>query len=117
MGNISEYKPGNDIVLSWEAATGLPWDPFDSCAVNTQRELVCPKCDVVVVTRSSIYMLDLVASLSRFFVRSLPHAGKARSGTGRLLLRLYHVRIRRHKRKSCGFQVRGRSREGSQERR
>ena len=51
MGNISEYRPGSDIADSWKAASGLPWDPFDSCVVHTQRELVCPKCGVVVVTR------------------------------------------------------------------
>jgi len=51
MGNISEYKPEGDIVRSWEAATGLPWDPFDSCAVHTERELVCPKCGTLVAAR------------------------------------------------------------------
>ena len=51
MGNISEYKPGDDIAQSWETATGLPWDPFNSCAVHTQRELVCPKCGAPVVAR------------------------------------------------------------------
>ena len=55
MGNISEYRPGNDVVHSWEVTANLPWDPFDSCAVNTRRELVCPKCDVIVVTRSSAH--------------------------------------------------------------
>ena len=115
MGNISEYKPGNDIVLSWEAATGLPWDPFDSCAVNTQRELVCPKCYVIVTARSSTRMLDLVESFSTFLAHSLPHAWKDGSGTRRFHLCLQHVRIRRHEREPRGFQIRVRSREGSQE--
>ena len=115
MGNISEYKPGNDIVLSWEAAVGLPWDPFDSCAVNNQRELVCPKCGVVVVARSSAYVLNLAVSFSTFLAHSLSCTGKDRSGTRRFHLHLYQVRIRRHEREPYGFQVRVRSREGSKE--
>ena len=117
MENISEYKPGSDIALSWEAATDLPWDPFDSCAVNTQRELVCPKCDVIVIACSSTHILDLVASFSTFLARSLPRARKDGSGTTGFHLRLQQVWIRRHEREPRGFQVRVRSREGSQERR
>ena len=88
MENISEYRPGSDIVLSWEAATGLPWDPFDSCAANTERELVCPKCGVVVVARSSAYVLNLAVSFSTFLTHSLPCTGKDRSGTRRFHLYL-----------------------------
>ena len=88
MENISEYRPGSDIVLSWEAATGLPWDPFDSCAANTERELVCPKCGVVVVARSSAYVLNLVVSFSTFLAHSLSCTGKDRSGTRRFHLHL-----------------------------
>lgn len=51
MGDISQYKPQSEILYSWEEATGLPWDPFDSCAVHTQRGVVCPKCGVVVAAR------------------------------------------------------------------
>lgn len=86
MGNISEYRPGNDVVHSWEVTANLPWDPFDSCAVNTRRELVCPKCDVIVVTRSSAHIPDLVASFSTLLVHSLPCTRKDRSGTRRLHL-------------------------------
>ena len=116
MGNISEYKPGNDIVLSWEAAAGLPWNPFDSCAVNNQRELVCPKCDVIVVARSSTHILDLVASFSTILAHSLPRARKDGSGTRGFHLRLQQVWIRHHEREPRSFQIRVRSREGSQER-
>ena len=115
MENISEYKPGSDIALSWEAATGLPWDPFDSCAANTERELVCPKCGVVVVARSSAYVLNLAAFPSTFLAHSLPCTRKDRSGTRRFHLHLYQVRIRHHEREPRGFQVRVRSREGSKE--
>ena len=115
MENISEYKPGSDITLSWEAASGLPWDPFDSCAANTERELVCPKCSVVVIARSSAYVLNLAAFLSTFLAYSLPRTGKDRCGTKTFHLHLYQVRIRRHEREPCGFQVRVRFREGSQE--
>jgi len=51
MGNISEYRPQSDILHSWETATGLPWDPLDSCVVHTEREIVCPKCSALVVAR------------------------------------------------------------------
>ena len=88
MGNISEYMPGNDIAHSWEATSGLPWDPFDSCAVHTGRELVCPKCGVVVVARSSTYVLNSAVSFSTFLAHSLPRARKDRFGTRRLHLRL-----------------------------
>ena len=60
MGDISEYRPGFDVALSWKAAVGLPWDPFDSCAIHTRRELVCPECSVVMVARSSAPRLNLV---------------------------------------------------------
>ena len=113
MGNISEYKPGNDIVLSWEAAVGLPWDPFDSCAVNNQRELVCPKCDIIVVARSSTHIPDLVASFSMFLAHSLPRARKDGSGTTGFHLRLQQVRIHHYEREPRSFQIRARSREGS----
>ena len=76
MGNISEYMPGNGITHSWEAATGLPWDPFDSCAVNIQRELVCPKCSAIVVARSSAYILDSTASFSPFWLTAYLAPGK-----------------------------------------
>ena len=81
MGNISEYKPGDDITHSWQAASGLPWDPFDSCAVHTQREVVCPKCEVIVIARSSPHILDLVVLFSAVLVHSLPCSRKGRSGT------------------------------------
>ena len=58
MGNISEYNPRSDIEYSWAAATGLPWDPFDSCAVHTRRELACPKCGALVVARKSVHMFE-----------------------------------------------------------
>ena len=87
MGKISEYKPGSEIVHLWEATTGLPWDPFDSCAVNTQRDLICPKCDVIMAARLSAYVLGLVTSLSKS-VHSLPCARKDWSGTKRFYLLL-----------------------------
>ncbi|KAF9790368.1 hypothetical protein BJ322DRAFT_1168850 [Thelephora terrestris] len=49
MGNISQYKPQNDVLHSWEEATGLPWDPLDCCTIHTRREVVCPKCGVFVI--------------------------------------------------------------------
>ena len=51
MGDISQYQPDREILHSWEEATGLPWDPFASCAVHTQREVVCPGCGVLVGAR------------------------------------------------------------------
>ena len=88
MGNISEYVPGNDITHSWETATGLPWDPLDSCATHSQRELVCPKCDVLVSARQSTHKPILVAWFSAFLVHSLPHAREDRFGA-----RGFHLRL------------------------
>ena len=51
MGDISQYKPDRDILCSWKNATGLPWDPFDSCKVHTRRGVVCPGCGVLVGAR------------------------------------------------------------------
>jgi len=51
MGDVPEHRPRSDIVHSWETVTGLPWDPIDCCAVHTRRELMCPKCGVLVVAR------------------------------------------------------------------
>ena len=69
MGNITKYRPGDDITHSWQAVSGLPWDPFDSCAVHTQREVVCPKCEVIVIARSSPHILDLVVLFSAVLVQ------------------------------------------------
>jgi hypothetical protein len=57
MGNISQYKPQNDVLHSWEEATGLPWDPLDCCTIHTRREVVCPKCGVFVIARQIALIL------------------------------------------------------------
>lgn len=51
MGDISQYKPQSEVLHSWKKGTGLPWDPFESCAEHAQREVVCPKCGVLVAAR------------------------------------------------------------------
>lgn len=48
MGDISQYKPQSEILHSWEEATGLPWDPFDSSMVHDQRGVACPDCGILV---------------------------------------------------------------------
>lgn len=115
MGDMSEHRPRTDVAHSWKAAVGLPWDPFDSCAIYTRRELVCPRCGVVVVTRQSARKLDLVARFSAFCVHSLPCPRGHRLGTKRVHMYLRCVSLHRHERESCGCQVRARSRKGSQE--
>ena len=115
MGDISEYRPGTDVTHSWKAAVGLPWDPFDSCAIHTRRELMCPKCGIVVIARQSARKLDLVTWFSAICVLSLPCARRHRLGTKRLHLRLRRVSIPRHEGEPCGCQVCARSGKGPQE--
>lgn len=107
MGNISQYKPERHIVQSWETVTGLPWDIFDSCAVLTQRELVCPKCDVLVAARKSSCRRDPGILFSEFSAHSIPHVKKGRLGTAKLHLRLSLVFICYHERETRGHQVCG----------
>ena len=102
MGNISQHKPQTEILHSWEEATGLPWDPFDSCVAHTRRGVVCPKCGELVVACEFACVLDLMESFSAVAVHSLSHTRENRFGPNPLLLCMQIVPIPRHEREPCG---------------
>ncbi|KAF9643717.1 hypothetical protein BDM02DRAFT_3191302 [Thelephora ganbajun] len=45
-GDLSSYKPSQEVSARWESATRVPYDPFDSFWELQEQEILCPKCNV-----------------------------------------------------------------------
>jgi len=50
-GDMSIYKPSQEVSARWEGATRAPYDPFDSFWKLQEQEVLCPKCDVQLFVR------------------------------------------------------------------
>jgi len=51
VGDMSTYKPSQEVSVRWEGATRVPYDPFDSSWKLQEQEVLCPKCSVQLFVR------------------------------------------------------------------
>ena len=50
-GDMSTYKPSQEVSARWERATCTLYDPFDSSQKLQEQEIMCPKCNVQLFVR------------------------------------------------------------------
>lgn len=50
-GDISTYKPSQEVSARWERTTRASYDPFDSFWKLQEQEVLCPKCNVQLFIR------------------------------------------------------------------
>lgn len=53
-GDMSIYKPSQEVSTRWEGTTRTPYDPFDSLWKLQEQEVLCPKCNVQIFIRESM---------------------------------------------------------------
>ena len=52
-GDLSSYKPPEEVSARWESATRVPYDPFESFWKLEEQEISCPNCNVQLSVRES----------------------------------------------------------------
>jgi len=52
-GDLSDYKPPQEVSVRWESATRVPYDPFESFWKLQEQEVLCPNCNTQLFIRES----------------------------------------------------------------
>jgi len=55
-GDMSTYKPSQEVSARWEGTTRTPYDPFDSFWKLQEQEVLCPKCNLQLFIRE-LYLI------------------------------------------------------------
>lgn len=53
-GDLSIYRPPEEVFGRWKNATRVPYEPFESFWELQEQELLCPKCNVQLFVREFV---------------------------------------------------------------
>lgn len=93
-GDMSTYKPSQEVSARWKDTTRTPYDPFDSFWKLQEQEILCPKCNVQLFVREFTFRYSPPC---RPISLSLAYLTEGQSG--------YAERMFTHTCKHCSFSI------------